>query len=388
MKTRPIAVALLLSLAPVTLPVSHVASAQASDDATVKLARQRFQEGVAFYDKGQYDLARASFMQAYALHKHPAVLLNLAQSSLKSSHALEAAKYFQQYLRENTAASAAQRADAERGLRDARAKLGRIDVYGVPSGTEIFIDDERVGMTPLEQPADVEPGTHVVKARGRADDQTSVTVSAGMVATARFGASSAPPPVVAPVPAPAPSAPAESPAEQPPPSEPAAAPPPEAAPQEQQPANAEPAGAEHRHGLLAPPKNKVPAVLLGAAALAGAGVAITFAIFKGNAQNAADSVAQSIRAHGGGSGICHNPSSTFANACQTLSDDDNRVNNDATIANVGAIVGIGAAIGFVAYWLASAKADDAPPVSAGLVRPTVAPMVGSGTGGVTFGASF
>ena len=67
---------------------------RASDDALTKAARARFQEGVEAFDKGNYEAARASFKQAYALRQHPAVLLNLAQSCLKSGHYLEAAKCF------------------------------------------------------------------------------------------------------------------------------------------------------------------------------------------------------------------------------------------------------------------------------------------------------
>src|SRR5438046_297965 len=147
MKTRPIAVALLLAFTPATFAVVTPAVAQA-DDPTTKAARARFQEGVEYFDKGQYENARASFLQAYALRKHPAVLLNLAQSCLRSGHALEAARFFQQYLRESTSISAGQRNDAERGLNEARTKLGRITV-DAPPGTEITVDDERVGQTPL-----------------------------------------------------------------------------------------------------------------------------------------------------------------------------------------------------------------------------------------------
>src|SRR6476646_8597685 len=138
MKTRSIAAVLLLAFAPVAFGAP--AFAQPADDPTIKAARARFQEGVNFYDKGDYENARASFLQAYALRKHPAVLLNLAQSSLKSGHTLEAARYFQQYLREATSISASQRNDAEKGLVEARMKLGRMTI-DAPAGMEITVDD-------------------------------------------------------------------------------------------------------------------------------------------------------------------------------------------------------------------------------------------------------
>ena len=99
-------------------------------------------------DPARYEEARIAFLQAYTLKKHPAVLLNLAQSSARSNHPLEAAKYFQQFLREATTATPAQKKDAENGLAEVRQKIGRIDVVA-PSGTEISLDDQgRVGTTP------------------------------------------------------------------------------------------------------------------------------------------------------------------------------------------------------------------------------------------------
>src|SRR3954464_2733785 len=112
-RARHVAVALLVAFAPAVVGVHvSVAQAQGAVEETTKAARARFQEGVEFYDKGQYEKARAAFLQAYALRKHPAVLLNLAQSSLKASHHLEAVRYFQQYLREAQNISAASRSDA------------------------------------------------------------------------------------------------------------------------------------------------------------------------------------------------------------------------------------------------------------------------------------
>src|SRR6516225_8166354 len=109
-KPRPIALALLLTLAPAAF--SPVAGAQSSaEDPTTAMARSRFKEGVDFYDKGEFEQARLSFLQAYALKKHPAVLLNLAWSCLKSGHALEADKYFKQFLVEGHDITDKQRSD-------------------------------------------------------------------------------------------------------------------------------------------------------------------------------------------------------------------------------------------------------------------------------------
>src|SRR5271166_5026908 len=122
MNARPVAFALMLALAPTAVSLPRLAHAQqgAQDDALTKAARARFQEGVEAFDKGNYEAARASFKQAYALNQHPAVLLNLAQSSLKSGHYLESAKMFQQYIVDPLGDK---KAEAQHGLADARAKL-------------------------------------------------------------------------------------------------------------------------------------------------------------------------------------------------------------------------------------------------------------------------
>src|SRR4051812_3966873 len=76
--------------------------ARAQDDATVEMARQRFREGVQFYDQRQYEKARLAFLQAYALKPHPSVLLNLAQSELRAGKPDDAASHFSEYLKSAT----------------------------------------------------------------------------------------------------------------------------------------------------------------------------------------------------------------------------------------------------------------------------------------------
>lgn len=381
-KSRLLAAALLLSLTPAVVLPPHAAFAQASDDAATKMARQRFQEGVAYYDKHDYELARAAFLQAYALHKHPAVLLNLAQSSLKSGHSLEAAKYFQQFLKEYSGATPAQRSDAEAGLADARTHIGRIDVTSAPSGAELLIDGESIGVAPFDHPIDVEPGSHTVKAHGHTDETVTVICSAGSVVTARFAAPAAPP-AAAPIPAPAPTPPAEEPA--PAPAEPTPAP--AEATQPPQP----PAASNGGTSILSPPANLAPVIVGGVVMLAGVGTAIAFSVEKSSAQSSANSVASQILANGGvqggagTAGSCYNPTSKFANACSVLSSDNNNVNSDALIGNIALGVGIAGAAFTALYWVFAWKGDATTTASA---QPVITPLVGKGAGGLSLGAAF
>ncbi|HWZ92568.1 MAG TPA: tetratricopeptide repeat protein, partial [Polyangiaceae bacterium] len=149
----------LVSAAP---PAAHASS---DDDATVAMARDRFKEGVSYFDQKQYDKARAAFLQAYALKKHPAVLLNLAQSELRSGHEADAANHFAAYLREAKDASEAEKQAADAGLTAAKVVVAEIDVSVDERAAEIYLDGTLQGNSPLPGAIYVAPGSHTVEAR-------------------------------------------------------------------------------------------------------------------------------------------------------------------------------------------------------------------------------
>jgi len=361
MRTRSVAAALLLAFAPATFAAPGKAQAQTTDDPTVKAARARFNEGVEFFDRGQFENARASFLQAYALRKHPAVLENLAQSCLRSGHTLEAAKYFQQYLHESSSLTATQRTDAEKGLAEARTKLGRLEVSAA-SGAEIFVDGDHVGTAPLSDAVDVEPGTHTLKANS---DSKSVSVTAGQVLPVKFAPGGTV--TVAPVPVPeeTPTPPPDTTQNPPPP------PPKDSGP-----------------GLFSRPKTMVPFWLGISVGVAGVGTAILFAVFKGQANSSYQDLSNEISMKGGTGGTCVNPApgSRFYQACQSFQSDANQVDSDATVANIAVGVGIAGVAFALGWYLFAAKQDakdSAPPPSSSFV-----PLLGPHTNGLGYVGSF
>jgi hypothetical protein len=156
------------------------AARASDDDTTVAIARERFKEGVTFFDQKQYDKARVAFLQAYALKRHPAVLLNLAQSELRCGHEVDAAKHFSAYLRESTTASESERQAAEAGLNATKSAVALVVVNVDECGTEIYVDGSLAGVSPLPGPLYVTPGAHSIEARkgGKAKAQ-QVNTSAG-----------------------------------------------------------------------------------------------------------------------------------------------------------------------------------------------------------------
>jgi hypothetical protein len=173
--------------------------ALAQDDVTLTMARERFKEGVGYFDKKDFAKARVAFLQAYALKKHPAVLLNLAQSELRSGHEADAAKHFAQYLREHKDATDAERQGADAGLTAAKALVAEVALEVDASGAEIFVDGDLEGQAPLPGPVYLTPGAHQLQARKDGKTTSSdVNAVAGQTTSLRLSlARSASPAAVA-----------------------------------------------------------------------------------------------------------------------------------------------------------------------------------------------
>jgi len=390
-KLRPIAAAVLLSLSPAAFGVPTAQAFQADDPTTVA-ARARFKEGVALAEQGRFEDARAAFLQAYALKKHPDVLLNLADSCLKSNHILEAERYFSQYLREATDAKPEKKQAAEKGRQDARAKLGRIEI-SAPNGTEVTIDNERIGITPLDGPVYVEPGAHAVKfkASDGTTDSQSVSLLAGQQQTAKFKSpgGTTPPAVPPTTPTTPPSTPGTM-TPTTPDSPPTATPEPPAAGGTPPSTTATLDTTTKKSNPLAPPKNLVPVFIGGGIAVVSFGVAIGVGVVaKGSAQSSANTVAADIRSHNPPPQVCGPPvkQSNFTKACAALDSDNNDVNTDATIGNVFLGVGIVATIGTVIYYVVAPKKDAAEAKAAQRPPVVVTPLVG-GVNGLSLSGSF
>lgn len=395
MRTRACALALLVTLSPAVFP----AGAAFADDAMTEMARQRFQEGVKFFDQKKYEEARAAFLQAYALKRHPAVLLNLAQSELRANRHADAARHFAQYLRDNPSASSLEKQDAETGLAEARAKAGRVLVSVNATGADVFVDDELIGKAPLSEPVDVSAGEHRVEARlGDQSAAISVVAPAGRVTEAKLIVGATQAPAIAPTPSPSQPVPG---AEQPPP-------PVEAAPV------GEPAPFMGPFDAYSPPPQGdsglsystagrepfIPWVLhqpiawatLGVTVV-GAGVGIYGMTSANLAASRADDLTIKIQQEWASTPgdqerrpdgkVCGgaNPFKKYESACQKLQGALDDESNGKTIAVVGAVTaGVGVVATTVAYLMTSKKSAP-PPVA-------ITPVYGPDVAGLSVMGSF
>jgi hypothetical protein len=184
-----------------------VAMAQQPADSVKQIARQRYNEGVQAYDAGKFEDARTAFLQAYALTKHPAVLLNLGQSELRAGHPEDAGNHLQQFLREHKAASMDERAIAEKGIAEAKRKASLLVVSIDAPGADVSIDGTTIGRSPIYDPVFIKPGKHTVFATtGSKSAAVAVDAKVGIAsqATLTLGMGGAPPPPLPPPPLPGP----------------------------------------------------------------------------------------------------------------------------------------------------------------------------------------
>jgi tetratricopeptide (TPR) repeat protein len=387
MRIRAVAAALLLAVSPAAFHAAPTAAQPAKDDPVTEMARQRFQEGVKLYDQGRFEEARAAFLQAYALKKHPAVLLNLAQSELRSNHPVDAARHFSQYLRENPNANAAESKAAQEGLSAARTRTARLDIRVNIQGADIVVDDELLGRSPLPEPVDTLGGARKVEVKMPGYKPVVVTTNArvGKTETVNITLESE---SGAPVPAPP------------------------------SPAGLEPtsdrSASEKDEGVSISTEGRKPffqwmlddhtAWVTGGATVLGLTSGVAFTLLANKASNNADNIAQQILDHTakdpellnyGNENRTGNPcadpipvtsTTNYAPACKQLKDNLDIHDTDLTLSYVGwGLAGAGAVATGVLYFVRTSPGKS----TASNVQPVVvAPIVGSSVHGMVIGASF
>jgi hypothetical protein len=326
-------------------------NARADDDRANREAEARFREGLARVKSKDFEAARLSFEQAYAVLHRPLILWNLALSEEKTSRPLDALAHFRQVARE--APSDADRASAQKHVDALLGGLSRIDVQAPPGSTFTLDGSSVAGTAPLGDPLDVTPGHHVVAATlaGGQAKSSDVDAVAGEVARVSFAADPPAPAVAAAPPAAAPVAPTAA------PPLPDVPPSPDASPKP-----------------FWTARTVTATVFAGVAVVAG-GAAAAFGLASLNNKSAADRYRANYKSH-----YCLVPPGTAAPSdCVPCNDAVNAQNRDANISNALYFAAGALALGAVVSWFFWPKEGH---VKAAWVLPAVgAQTVGAEAGG-------
>lgn len=369
----------LVAFSPLVVP----GQALAQEDPTIEAARERFKEGVTYFDNKEFERARLAFVQAYALKPHPALLLNLAQSELRSGHEAEAATHFARYLREHAEATEEQRQAAREGLDAAKQLVAVVTLTVDQAGAEILVDGTSAGRSPLDDPLYLTPGEHTLVAQKGGDTaRTTVLVTAGSSTneTLNVGARPAAPATTAAA------APKDAPEE-------------EDAPESYQ---------ADTDDVDSGPSWEVstPIAIIGAGLSAAAlGTGVVFAVSSSNYYDSADQIASDIEAQAEKEGmdthgICNLPwgeppyesDPGFKGACKKYKDRVDTADNYKTYATIGFIAGGALAAGTLVYVLVPAfqggsNSASTKPSDRGL-QARLIPIVGPGHQGLVLQGSF
>ncbi len=159
------------------LTLGSVAHAQTADEPTEaerKEASAHFLRGVELFQEGAFRAALVEFERAYGIAPDYRLLYNIGQVKLQLQDYLGATQSYEAYLTQGGAEiPQARRDDVETAFETLRQRVGRIAITANKSGAELFIDDLRVGVTPMAATVAVNVGRHRVY--GRAADGANAT---------------------------------------------------------------------------------------------------------------------------------------------------------------------------------------------------------------------
>lgn len=184
-RPRGLLLALLFATAGGMLAVPSVASAQPTEEDIAVLreeARELYRKGMTRFRNQQFAQARASFLAAWSLEPHWSLALALGDCAMKLDRPRDAAQHLSFALR-GMPEYHPSRAPAQKAFDDVRLRVATLQLDVDREGAEVRLDGIRIGTSPLEDPAFVEPGRRTVEARFPDRDPAVVTVDAVAGAT-------------------------------------------------------------------------------------------------------------------------------------------------------------------------------------------------------------
>lgn len=154
----------LLSLALPSIALAQQASEQPLDVEQREQALTLMKNGSQYYKLGNYKIAKKYFEESYALRPAFDVACSLAQTNAKLEAHVEAAKYYNNCLKDYPTSGDREllrRIKAEQA--EALEYVGRVNVRFPEAGMAVRLDKIQVGTTPLSDDVYVQPGIHEVE---------------------------------------------------------------------------------------------------------------------------------------------------------------------------------------------------------------------------------
>jgi PEGA domain-containing protein len=139
-------------------------AANDANDVENEKARQTFKEGIAAFDRRDFEAARVAFLQTFALKPSaPVVRRNLGLAEIYSGHYLEGARRLGRVIHTTDEGTSMDRARMVESLKKAEAHLERVTVEVNVEGAQITIGEVDLGQSPMRFAWYMEPGSYDVR---------------------------------------------------------------------------------------------------------------------------------------------------------------------------------------------------------------------------------
>jgi len=152
-------------------------------------AAERFERGVQLFKEQAFRAALVEFQRTYDLAPDYRLLYNLGRTKYYLQDYLGAAQNFESYLAQGGSdIPPDRRAQVEETLASLRSRVGRLSITVSREGAELFVDDVKVGTSPLASLVLTNVGRHRVSARAPDGSVSAefVDVAGGDIADVRI----------------------------------------------------------------------------------------------------------------------------------------------------------------------------------------------------------
>jgi hypothetical protein len=128
------------------------------------MARAEYEAGRLLYGDGDYAGAALKFQRAYEESKDPRLLWNTAAAEKNLRHYAKVVELVERYVVEaGTRLKPEDRAEADALLTTVRAFISTVTIEVQPDGADVFVDDVKVGVSPMKAPVLVDMGDHRIR---------------------------------------------------------------------------------------------------------------------------------------------------------------------------------------------------------------------------------
>jgi hypothetical protein len=166
-----VAIALMFSASTFVSSLARAQEAAPSGEAPVsdevrKEASARFRRGVELFQEGAFRAALVEFQRAYDIAPDFRLLYNIGQAQVQVQDYLGANQSYERYLTDGGGeVDPARREEVEMALTALRERVARLIIRVDRDGADVFVDDLRVGTSPMPGTVAVNLGRHRVYAR-------------------------------------------------------------------------------------------------------------------------------------------------------------------------------------------------------------------------------